>query len=73
MRQKHNTQLANFDVASLRVTASARIQEAGNAVHFRARYAAEIPRSENRFELYAFASRASVTIGRAKTNQLDST
>jgi hypothetical protein len=71
MRQKHNTQLANFDVASFRVTASDRMQEAGTAVHFRSRYAAEIPRPKYRFELYAFASRASVTIGRAKTNQLD--
>jgi hypothetical protein len=28
MRQKHNTQLANFDVASLRITATATTQQA---------------------------------------------
>src|SRR4029077_7137507 len=63
MRQRHNAQLANFDVTSLRVTASARTQEADIAVHFRSRYAAEIPPSEKRFELCAFASRALLRSG----------
>jgi hypothetical protein len=41
MWQGHNAQLANFDVTSLRVTASAGTQEADMAVYFRSRWAAE--------------------------------
>jgi hypothetical protein len=63
MWQRHNAQLANFDVPSLRVRASAKTQGTDMAVYFRTRYAAGIPPLKNRFDLCDFASRVSATSG----------